>query len=152
MQVLDSKLSQRLGLVVLRVSTAGLIFWWGLRKGLNTGTGQAVSDKYYGGAFTQDLVLIAFGWAQVALAVLLVLGLFRRITLPVQFVINAFVAVIVWQSIADPFWMWMGGDRPETLNALFYPSIIVAAACWVLIAFRRQDTFALDTLLSRKGL
>lgn len=149
MQALTSPLSQQVGLVVLRLATAGLIFWWGLRKALNTGTGQAVSDKYYGGMFTQDTLLIMFGWAQVALAVLVALGLFRIVTLPLQFAINAFVAIIVWQSITDPFWMWMGGEKPDTLNALFYPSIVVAAACWVLIAFRTHDKVALDTLFSR---
>lgn len=149
MHALTSPSSQLVGLLVLRLATAGLIFWWGLRKALNTGTGQAVSDKYYGGMFTQDTVLIAFGWGQVTLSVLVALGLFRLVTLTLQFVINAFVAVIVWQSVVDPFWMWMGGDKPETLNALFYPSIITAAACWVLIAFRNHDRVALDTVISR---
>ncbi|MEM7056742.1 MAG: hypothetical protein AAF557_04080 [Pseudomonadota bacterium] len=141
---MTSELSQKIGLLVLRISLAGLIFWWGLVKGLNTGAGQAVSDKYYAGAFTQDMLLIAFGWAQVVLAGLVAVGLFRIVTLPVMFLINAFVAVAVWQSLIDPFWMWHSGEKPETVNALFYPSIIVAAGCWILIAFRRHDTFAID--------
>ena len=144
MTALTSPLSQRIGLLVLRVSTAGLIFWWGLVKGLDTGTGQAVSNKYYGGIFSVDALLIAFGWAQGGLAILIALGLFRAVTLPIQFAVNLFVAVSVWRSLVDPFWLWMGGDKPDTVNALFYPSLIVAAACWILIAFRHQDTLALD--------
>ena len=144
MNGMTSALSQRIGLLALRVSTAGLLFWWGLVKGLDTGTGQAVSNKFYGGVFSADALLIAFGWFQVGLAVLIALGLFRTLTLPIQFIVNAFVAFSVWRSILDPFWLWMGGDKPDTVNALFYPSIIVAAACWVLIAFREQDRFALD--------
>ncbi|MEM1130987.1 MAG: hypothetical protein AAGH83_10750 [Pseudomonadota bacterium] len=146
MHALTSLFSQRIGLLLLRVTTAGLIFWWGLVKGLNTGAGTAVSNKYYGGMFSQETLLILFGWAQVLLAVLVALGLFRVFTLPLQLLINAFVAVAIWQSFVDPFWLWMAGDKPETLNALFYPSIIVVAACWVLIAFRHHDTIALDAL------
>ena len=143
---MTSILSQAVGLLLLRISLAGLIFWWGLIKGLNTGAGQSVSDTYYGGVFSIEYLLIAFGWFQVLLAVLVVLGLFRMITYPIMFVINGFVAVAVWQSLIDPFWMWMGGEKPETVNALFYPSIIVAMACWVLIAFCRYDTISIDHL------
>lgn len=139
---LSGSLMQNASLLMLRVTTAGLMFWWGLSKALNTGVGQGVSDKYYAGAFTQDILLIAFGWAQVVAAVLIALGAFRTLLLPFQFVVNLFVAVIVWQSIVDPFWMWMGGEQPETVNTLFYPSAVVAAASLVLIAFRRQDRWA----------
>lgn len=140
---LQSRLSRTAALFFLRLTLAGLIFWWGLVKAMGTGTGQAVSDKYYGAAFTHDLLLTAFGWAQVLLAILVALGPWRKFTLPAMFVINAFVAVAVWQSIADPFWLWMGGAKPAVVNALFYPSGIVVAGCWILMAFRRDDRWAL---------
>ncbi|MEM7506814.1 MAG: hypothetical protein AAF415_08705 [Pseudomonadota bacterium] len=133
---------QHASLLLLRVTTAGLMFWWGLAKAMNTGVGQGVSNKYYAGAFTQDLLLTAFGGAQAVAAVLIALGAFRGILLPFQFAVNLFVAIVVWQSIADPFWMWMGGEQPETVNTLFYPSAVVAAASLVLIALRRQDRWA----------
>ena len=144
MDWLTSSRSQKIGLLTLRVSLAGLVFWWGLVKGLNTGTGQNVSNAFYGGLFSVDVLLIVFGWTQVALAVLVALGLFRAITLPVMFVINAFVALAVWQSILDPFWMFFAGEKPPTHNTLFYPSLIIAAGCWVILAFRDSDTYALD--------
>ncbi|MEM6905056.1 MAG: hypothetical protein AAF568_04115 [Pseudomonadota bacterium] len=92
------------------------------------------------------MLLIGFGWVQVALAGLLMLGAFRKPLLWVQLAINGFVAVTIWQSFVDPFWFWMPGERPDTLNALFYPSIIVVAGCLVLIAFRAEDRWALDRL------
>ena len=138
------RLSQKLGLLALRVSVAGLVFWWGLVKALNLGVGQRVSDKYYGGVFTQDALLIGFGWFQVAAGIALAVGLFRPPLLWAQFAINLFVAVIVWQSLIDPFWLWMPGDKPGTVNALFIPSAAVAAASWILIALRDQDTLALS--------
>ena len=47
--------SRQLGLLALRVTTAGLLLWWGLVKGLDTGAGAAVSNKYYGGMFSADV-------------------------------------------------------------------------------------------------
>ncbi|MEM6423078.1 MAG: hypothetical protein AAF698_10835, partial [Pseudomonadota bacterium] len=111
--------AQAAGLLALRITTAGLLFWWGLAKGLDLGVGQAVSTKYYGGVFNADVLLIAFGWLQVIAAVALAFGLFRRALLPFQFVVNLFVALAVWQSLIDPFWLWMGGEKPGTVNTLF---------------------------------
>lgn len=146
-----SQVSQGAGLLALRISLAGLLYWWGLVKALNTGVGQRVSDKYYGGMFTEDTLLIGFGWVQIATAILLAVGLFRLPLLWLQFAINLFVAASVWQSIVDPFWLWLPGEKPDTVNALFVPSAAVAAACWVLIASRGQDTFALDRVFARRN-
>ena len=144
---MQSTLSRHLALLLLRVSLAGLLFWWGLAKGLNLGVGANVSDKYYGGFFTIDLLLIVFGWIQVAAALCIALGLFRFPLLVFQLIVNGFVAVIVWQSLIDPFWLWMGGEKPETVNALFYPSVIVAAGSFLLLAFRSMDAWALDRVI-----
>ncbi|MEM9782144.1 MAG: hypothetical protein AAF899_06680 [Pseudomonadota bacterium] len=134
-------------LAVLRITTAGLMFWWGLVKGLDMGVGQAVSNAFYGGVFSVDMLLIGFGWLQVATALALALGAFRGVLLPFQFVMNLFVAIAVWQSIIDPFWLFSAGEAPGTVNKLFYPSAIVAAGSLALIAFRRDDVWALDTLI-----
>ena len=142
--------SRRIGLLLLRLTLAGLLFWWGLVKGLDMGVGQSVSDKYYGGAFSIETLLVGFGWFQVAAAVLLALGLLRSPLLWFQFAVNLFVAVAVWQSLIDPFWLWMPGEKPATVNTLFYPSAIVAAGSWVLIALRDWDVLALDRAWRRR--
>ncbi|MEL6775481.1 MAG: hypothetical protein AAFS07_02155 [Pseudomonadota bacterium] len=134
-------------LAALRITTAGLMFWWGLVKGLDMGVGAAVSNAFYGGLFTLDALLIAFGWLQVFAAIALALGLFRRALLPFQLVVSVATAVVVWQSILDPFWLWMPGEAPGTVNKLFYPSAIVAVASFLLWSFRAQDTWALDRVI-----
>ncbi|MBK0398370.1 hypothetical protein H0I76_04140 [Limibaculum sp. M0105] len=146
-----SPASQALALAATRIAMAGLMFWWGLVKGLNLGVGQAVSDGFYGGLFTVDALLVAFGWFQVAAAIALALGLFRRVLLPFQLVMNAFVAFSVSVWFIDPFWLWMPGEKPFQFGQLFYPSIIVAAVSWLLLALREQDWLALDTLLRGRG-
>ncbi|MEM6972476.1 MAG: hypothetical protein AAF577_06695 [Pseudomonadota bacterium] len=144
---LSGETARAAGLATLRVTTAGLMFWWGLVKGLDLGVGQAVSNAFYGGFFSVDMLLIGFGWLQVAAAIALALGLFGRVLLPFQFVVNLFVALAVWQSIIDPFWLYSAGEAPGTVNKLFYPSAIVAAASFVLWSLRRDDVWAVDSLI-----
>ena len=147
-RLLLSTAAKRAGLLALRVTLAGLMFWWGLAKGLNIGVGQAVSQNFYGGMATADALLVGFGWLQVAAALLLALGILRRVLLPLQFVMHLFVAGAVWWAFVDPFWLWMGGEKPAPFPQLFYPSIIVAGS-WLLIAFRDQDSWALDARRER---
>lgn len=146
--------SRNAALLALRVSTAGLMLWWGLLKALGLpsavagmSAGRAVSDRYYGGAFSNEAALSAFGWAQVLMAALLAVGLLRAPLLWAQLVVNLFVAAAVGWSLVDPLWLWGPGDRPATLNLLFYPSAIVVAASWLLIAFRAEDAWALDRVV-----
>jgi len=143
-----SPASRRFALMATRVAMGGLLFWWGLVKGLDTGVGQAVSDSFYGGAFSVGTLLIAFGWVQATAGLMIALGLFRRVTLLFQLVVNVFVAIGVWQAFVDPFWLWLPGEKPTPFWQLFYPSIIIAAASWLLVAFRAEDAWALDNAVS----
>lgn len=136
--------SRQFALATVRVSMGGLLFWWGLVKALNTGVGQAVSENWYGGAFSIDLLLIVFGWGQVVAGIALALGLFRAVLLPAQLIINVFVAVMVWQAFIDPFWLWMPGEKPNPALQLLYPSLIITVVSWLLIAFRGDDRWAPD--------
>lgn len=143
--------AQAASLLVLRLSMAGLMFWWGLIKVLNTGVGQAVSNTFYWGLFTDDILLIGFGWFQIVIAALMAVGLLRGPVLWLQLIISVFVALTIWDSLIDPFWLWMPGEKPPRVNSLFYPSLIIAAASWVLIALREADTIALDRWMVNAG-
>lgn len=135
---------QSLTLAFLRVTCGFLLIWWGLAKGLSLGVGRAVSDNFYGGLFSVDTLLVAFGWFEVALGAAVVLGYARRYVLPAQLAINAFTAAAVWYAIIDPFKLYLPPQSSFPFTQLFYPSIIVVAANCVLIAFRPADTLALD--------
>ncbi|MEM9029867.1 MAG: hypothetical protein AAGC70_16015 [Pseudomonadota bacterium] len=147
----DDATGKAVSLLALRVATAGLLFWWGLAKALNTGVGTSVSNKFYGGYFSIDWLLISFGWLQVVAAVLIAIGALRVPMLWFQLIVNVFVALSIWQSLLDPFWLWMPGEKPGTVNALFYPSLIVVAASWLSLAFRDQDRFAVDAMLGGRS-
>ena len=85
-------------LLALRVTVGFLIIWWGLAKAMNPGLGNAVSNHFYGGVFSFEMLQLGFGVFQVVIGGLVVLGLFRAVTFPVQLLINAF-RVVVWSAI-----------------------------------------------------
>lgn len=93
--------------------------------------------------FTDPQFVPVLGWIQVAFGTLIALGILRIITFPIQIVINGFVAYAVWWGIVDPFKLYVdpyptGFPFPQ----LFYPSIIIFAASLLLLAYIRQDRFA----------
>lgn len=135
-------------LLALRVTMGFLMIWWGLNKVLTAST--AVSDTFYGGMFSVGILQQGFGVLQVGLGVLLVLGLFRTLTLPVLTLMTAFTAAAVWYAIIDPFNWYLGNERPFPFTQLFYPSAIIVAAALVLMAFRDQDRLALDRRVGRR--
>ncbi len=131
-----------LSLFLLRISIALLVLIWGVDKIVATEHAIQVSDGFYFGLLSIPSLMPLLGVAQVAVSGLALVGLFRRFVDPVIFLINLGSLLAVWRSIVDP-WGWV----LEGTNVLFFPSLIVAAGCLALIAFRDQETLVLD----RKG-
>lgn len=126
-------------LLALRVSIALLVLLWGLDKIVDPEHALQVSDNFYLGLLSLPALMAWFGAAQVAVALLAMLGLFRRWVDPIILVINLGSLAGVWRSILDP-WGWF----MEGTNVLFFPSLIIAAGCLVIIAFQDQDRWVLD--------
>ncbi len=135
---------KHVSLLALRVSIALLVLIWGLDKIVDTEHAIGVSDAFYFGILSVGALMPALGVAQVAVALLALVGLFRRFVDPLIFLINLGSLLSVWRSIIDP-WGWF----LEGTNALFFPSLIVAAGCLVLIAFQDQERLVMDR--KRKG-
>lgn len=126
-------------LLALRISIALLVFFWGIDKVLNPDHAIGVSDRFYFGLLSLPALLPLLGVTQVIVAILALLGLFRRWVDPVVLLINLGSMMAVWRSIVDP-WGWI----LDGTNALFFPSLIVTAGCLVLLAFHDQEAFVLD--------
>lgn len=126
-------------LLLLRVSLGLLMLIWGADRLVNVEHGMLVSEHFYMGAFSVVPLLKAFGVVQMAIGVLIVLGLLRRWMYPVLIATTAVTLLGVWRSIVDP-WGWY----LEGANALFFPSLIIFAGALVLLAFREFDTYSLD--------
>ncbi len=136
---------QRLSLLFLRVATGFLLVWIGLRRIVNGSAPSALSDMADPGDGATAALGYAAGGVQLAIGLCCVIGLWRRVVLPLQALIHGFTAASVWWAIIDPYrWYISGVDRIVFNSHVFYPTIITFAACLLLIAFRRQDTYAID--------
>ena len=132
----------------MRVGTGALLIVWGLVRVVG-GMGPGLADKYYAGIASQDMIQLAFGWAEVALGLLVVLGLFRKYTLIASALILVGGAFPIWRHFLDPFGRYLFAN-PDDANILFFPSLTVAGAALALIALRDLDTLALDRLFGKK--
>jgi uncharacterized membrane protein YphA (DoxX/SURF4 family) len=147
-RLITSTLAQRISLLLLRVTTGFLLIWVGLSKVVSGRAPFAVRKNFELDETTNVFLGLAAGGAEVVIGVLCVLGLWRKLALPIQAIINGFTALTVWWAIIDPFrWYVTGVDRIVFNSHVFYPTSITFAACLLLIAFRRQDKLALDCLL-----
>ena len=121
-------------LLLLRASLGLLMLIWGVDKLVNVKHGLEVSQYFYLGASYSAALLKSFGDVQMALGVLIVLGLVRRIAYLALLAVTGVTLLGVWRSVLDP-WGWY----LEGANVLFYPSLIIFAASLVLWAFRDDD-------------
>ncbi|QDX26970.1 hypothetical protein FPZ54_13800 [Sphingomonas suaedae] len=136
-------------LLALRSGTGSLLVLWGALRLVAPATGPGLADKYYSGILNIQTFQVAFGAAEVLLGLLVVLGLFRRITYLLQALILVPGALIIWRYLLDPMGLWLMSR--EDSQILFFPSIAVAAAAIVLIAFREDDRWSLDRGIGRSG-
>jgi uncharacterized membrane protein YphA (DoxX/SURF4 family) len=131
-----------ISLLLLRIGTGLLLVLWGSLRVFSPAAGPGLAGKYYGGFLQAETLQVAFGAAEIAIGLLVVLGLFRRTAYSLQALILIPGALLLWRYLLDPMGMYL--MTRETSQILFFPSITVAAACLVLLAFRDDDLYALD--------
>lgn len=134
-------------LLFLRFSTGMLIILWGFVKAVQPAVGMGVANKYYGGVGAMSALQVPWGIFQIAVGMLVILGLFRRIVYPLQAAILCIGALAIWKYLLDPFGMYLLSREDSQL--LFFPSLCLAAATLVILAFRDDDRLALDNRLAR---
>ncbi len=136
-------------LLLLRIGTGLLLVLWGGLRVMSPAAGPGLSNKYYGGFLDLQSLQIAFGVAEVIIGLLVVVGLFRRISYLLQALILVPGALVLWRYLLDPMGMYLL-DK-ESSQILFFPSITIAAASLVLLAFRDEDRWSLDHRLRARG-
>lgn len=140
--MMDMRTLRPLSLLLLRIGTGLLLVLWGSLRVFSPTAGPGLAGKYYGGFLQIETLQVAFGAAEIAIGLLVVLGLFRRTAYSLQALILIPGALVLWRYLLDPMGMYL--MTRETSQILFFPSITVAAACLVLLAFRDDDLYALD--------
>ena len=134
-------------LLLLRMGTGFLLSIWGLIKVAAPEASIGVSEKYYGGVLSVEMLQVPLGALQILLGLAVVFGLFRKIAYPGQSIVLGLGLLAIWKYIADPLGMYLLTE--ETREVLFFPSLTVFAATLVLLAFREEDTISLDKRLGR---
>lgn len=132
-------------LLFLRFGTGMLLVLWGIVRLTAPEAGAKVSQKYYAALGASDLAQTGWGAALVVVGTLCILGLWRRYSYAAQAVVLVSGALSIWKYLLDPF----GNYLIEEGQILFFPSLAMAAATLVLIAFRADDRLALDAVLRR---
>ena len=136
-------------LLLLRTGTGLLLILWGTLRVISPAAGPGLASKYYGGFFDLQSLQIGFGVAEVIIGLLVVFGLFRRVSYLLQALILIPGAIVLWRYLLDPLGLYLL-DR-DSSQILFFPSITIAAATLVLLAFRDEDRWSLDHRLMARG-
>lgn len=135
-------------LLLLRVSTGLLCVIWGLIRFGEPAIGARVNGKYYGGFLAGETIQYAWGGFLLLVGILTIAGFLRRYAYPLQAAILCVGALGIWKYLLDPLGLWLL-DR-DSAQVLFFPSLGMAAATLVLLAFREDDKIALDEKLKRR--
>jgi uncharacterized membrane protein YphA (DoxX/SURF4 family) len=135
--------------LLLRLTTGALLIIWGLIKAKAPEAAMGVSDRYYGGLLSAEALQAPLGWGQALLGVLVMLGVFRTVTYPLQAAVLVAGAAAIWKYLVDPLGLYILTE--ETRQVLFFPSTTVAVAALILLAFRSDDRLALDRVFARRA-
>jgi len=139
----------KIGLLIMRIGTEMLLVLWGGVRLLKDDMGPHLANKYYGGVAADGTLQLAFAGFEVALGVLVVLGLFRKYALIGSAIILVGGVLPIWRHFLDPFGQYLFAS-PDQANLLFFPSLTVAGAALTLIALRDRDTLALDRVIGKR--
>lgn len=134
-------------LLFLRVSTGLLLILWGFIRVNAPEKGVGLATKYYDGIGGVGWVQLLWGAFLLVVGTLCILGLFRRFSYPAQALVLVGGAAAIWKYLVDPLGLYL--FAPGTNQILFFPSLGMAAATLVLIAFRGDDLLSLDRWLAR---
>lgn len=137
-----------LSIAVLRISLGMLLVWWGLHRILTPMKGVGLQQKFYFGLFPSESIQYAFGYFELTVGALVVLGLFRKFAVPAQLMITGFSAMTIITALLDPFALWLPFEKVAPIQHLFYPSVIALASAVFLFLMREHDRLSLDHLLS----
>ena len=129
-------------LLLLRISTGLLLIIWGVVRLGAPDIGQHVSEKYYSGIGNAIAIQTIWGVALLIIGILCDAGLWRRYSYAAQAVVLVTGALAIWKYLLDPLGLYL--LTRETSQILFFPSLGMAAATIVLIAFRDDDALSLD--------
>lgn len=138
---------QQAGFAALRVSLGLLLVWWGLGRINAPGMGVKMQEMFYFGLFPSPSLQYGFGFLEVTVGLLVMIGLFKRIAVPAQLMITGFSAITILPALMDPFALWLPFDKMAPVQHLFYPSVIALTGGVMMYLMSEHDRFSADNWL-----
>ena len=138
--------TEPLGMLLLRWGVAWFIFVWAVAKFLAPAQYQFILKRFDGVEVELTWVHV-IGAAQVAICVLVFLGLFRTWSYAALVAIHGFTITRIWPRLVDPFEISEKGF-PVNRNASIALAVFLAmVALWLL---RHRDEWSVDAWLQRR--
>lgn len=131
---------QALTLLALRATTGIYLVIWGIVKLTAPQAAIGLSDSYYHGLLSSNIINTSLGLAEIVIGLLVVLGLFRKYIYIIQGVIYGAGLLAISPYIVDPFAWYL----VDVSKVTWFPSTTLFAACLVILVFKEFDTKALD--------
>ncbi|MGH6873414.1 MAG: DoxX family protein [Aestuariivirgaceae bacterium] len=126
-------------LLVLRATLGIFLLQWGVEKFVVPENTPAIWNYFYGLTLPQAAAYF-FGVVEIALAVCLLLGVFRTIAYAAAMLLHAVSVLVSWRQLADPW--------ADPVNHLFIAGIPVLGAFIALFLLRSFDRGVLDRAAS----
>jgi putative oxidoreductase len=133
----DEALSKALfrALLALRITLGLFLLQWGIEKFVAPQANVFIWEHFYGVNVSQALGY-AFGAAEIAIALSMILGLFRTIVYGAALFLHAVTVLVTWRQLIDPW-----GDP---INHLFTAGVPVLGAFLALFLLRHWDRGVMD--------
>lgn len=126
-------------LAVLRISLGAFLLLWGLEKFFIPQTTVGIWKGFYLVTIGPTVPYV-IGAAEVALSLAIIVGLWRRISYGLGFLLHFISVAATWKQLLDP-WGLVSGGRP---NHLFLAGVPVLAAFFALYLLREADVWTID--------
>ncbi len=133
----DDALSKALfrALLALRITLGLFLLQWGVEKFVVPQSSTFIWSHFYGVNVPQTLGYI-FGAAEIAIAICMILGLFRTIIYGAALILHTITVLVTWRQLIDPW-----GDP---INHLFTAGVPVLGGFLALFLLRHWDRGVLD--------
>lgn len=134
-----------LALLILRLGLAWFIFLWAAHKIITPKQYQNLARHFDGVEVSVGQVMLG-GWVQIALCVLVALGVLRYLSYGSLLVMHVFTVTRRWEGFVDPFAL---NDRGFPVNRNQVIDLAVLGAFIALVLLIRRDHFSVGGWLAR---
>tara|TARA_Y100001933_G_scaffold255289_1_gene298156 strand:+ start:5020 stop:5505 length:486 start_codon:yes stop_codon:yes gene_type:complete len=134
-----------LALLILRLGLAWFIFLWAAHKIITPGQYQTLA-RHFDGVDVSLTQVHVMGGAQIALCLLVALGIFRYFSYSSLLLMHFFTITRRWEGFFDPFAV---NDRGFPVNRNQVIDLAVLGAFIALVLLVRRDHFSLGGWLAR---